>query len=224
MWSSRVFYCLALCHLVASQLQPVVQSDKKNQYILQAIDFVERLQVTRNFIFVLGDCRSSTCDSLPRSIADKFAIPVKIIGNELVSLEGIITRSTVMVIMFSDFNDRIKQLIEKDLFIKHNVSFIFVYESEKDSPLNDTKRVELFDWCHGNGITKVLLIEAYRKERYRCWAPHHSAKYWKMNLLTDWQMKYLDKKAFLEFHKAQKFNFQVSAYDSLPILYVVSMK
>lgn len=223
MWSSRVFYCLALWHLVASQLQPVVQSDKKNQYILQAIAFVERLDAIRNFILFLGDCRSSTCDLLPRKTADSFAMPVTVIGNELVSLEGIITRSTVMVIIFSNFNDRIKQVIDKDFYI-HHAPFIFVQESEKDLPLNDSERVQLFDWCRRKGMRKILLIETYQKERYRCWTPHPSATFLKIKLLTDWELKYLDQKLLFEIHKQYKFHLLVSVYDSYPMVYVVSMK
>lgn len=225
MWSSRVFYCLALCHLVASQLQPVVQSgDKKIQYILQTIAFVERLEVTRNFIFFLSDCQSSTCESLPRRATDRFAMPMTIIGNELVSLEGLITWSTVLVIIFSDFTDQIKQAIEKDSYAQHFASLIFVHDSEKDLPLNETKRVELFNWCRGEGMIKVALVESYQKEQYRTWASHESTKVLKMKLLTDWQLRNIDEKLFLRIHKQLKFHMSVSVYESLPVVFVVIMK
>lgn len=224
MWSSRVLYCLALCHLVASQLQPVVQSDKKIQYILQTIAFVQRLEVTSNFIFFLSDCRSNTCELLPRRTTDRFALPITITGNELVSLEGFITWSTVLVIIFSDFTDQIKQAMEKDSYAQHYASLIFVHESETDLPLNETKRVELFDWCRREGMIKVILVESYEKEQYRSWSSHESTKFLKMKLLSDWQLKYLDEKLFRGIHRKLKFHMSVSVYESLPVVFVVSTK
>lgn len=220
MWASRGFYCLAVCHLVAARLQPVLpDSDKGNQYILQAINFADRLSVIRHVIIFLGESSgSSSFDLLPKLLTERLDTPVTMIGKELNSLQGFIARSTVLVIFYSDLNDHIIQVIEKSLYAYYYVSFIFVHKSPLGLPLNDTQRVALFTWCRMESSLRVLLIEADLHGDYQSWVPRRNAN----SSRAASELKNLENRSIWEFHKRQGFHLNIGVYESLPIVYVVS--
>lgn len=222
MWASRSLYCLAVCHLVAGQLQPVLpDSEKGNQYILQAINFADRLSVIRHVIIFLGESSSSSSfDMLPKLLTERLNTPVTMIGEELNSLQGFIARSTVLVIFYSDLNDHIMQVIEKSLYAYYYVSFIFVHKSPLGLPLNDAQRVALFNWCRMESSLRVLLIEADHHGGYQSWVPRRKIN----SRRTASRLKKLENRSVWEYHKRQGFHLTIGVYESLPIVYVVSAK
>lgn len=224
MWSSRGICCLAVCHLVVAQLQPVLPpDDKENQCILRAIEFPNRLSVVKHFIIFLGENSNSSSNMLPKLLADRYAAAVTMIGKQLNSLEGFTAGATVLVIFYSNLNDHIMQAIGKSLYAYYYVSFVFVHKSELGLPLNNREREALFNWCRLQSLLKVLLIECDCKG-YQYWVPQVNANSQRARskLVRIDELKTLERRDIWKNLKQQGFHLTVSAYENFPIAYVVS--